>query len=547
MIHDSFGYNRCTSSGQNISKATSVWLLASQCLVLVLAILTSPSDASAQNRTTFFISPAGVDQNNGLSSETPFKTFLVAFRKMAPGDELVLLDGEYSEAAGTGAITYSDSKTGVGGRYSEQVPSGIDDARTTLVRALHPGKVLIKAPLIVGRSYRKDSYIELQGITFEGGGSLYNTSHVTIKDCGFHGSFGIGTNDHEHGNEHNLIEDVWIWASGERIIAINYRASFNIWRRVIVRGDGCGKSQCRGGGNPNVGITVYDSSNVSLQNVMVIDRILAEGDEPYADFAVAQHSPGAHFFGQSEWLGTLSLRAPDTGYYMEPDIGGTVDPTIKIKNAVAWDSTYLGMNLARAGTNNLIENVTIKALGGDGIRIAPALTTGILRNALVVNSGRSGINSRYPSSHVDVFGSREGAFRQSPCTAACFNSNPRADGTPPSLKYLIRIEPGSFLSGRGYDRGDIGANILYRYGVDGSHFGEKGYNSLTSVPLWPWPNEARIKDEMCDKSRVNRGFCRSHSVSRYVWEYLGNPMPSPLYPTGATSARGKSHPNDAKK
>jgi hypothetical protein len=531
--------------GNNLRWPPASYLVL-QCLALIAALLVQPVHAATHDRTTFFISPAGSDDNSGLSDELPFKTFLGAFRKMAPGDELILLDGTYSEPAGTGAITYSDWKTGVGGRYSEQVPSGIDESRPTLVRARNPGRVHVKGTLIVGRSYRKDSYIRIQGITFDGGGSLYNTSHVTIKDCGFHGTFGVGTNDHGHGNEHNLIEDVWIWASGERIIAINYRARFNVWRRVIVRGDGCGKTQCRGGGNPNVGITVYDSSNVSLQNVMVVDRILADGDEPYADFAVAQHSPGAHFFGQSEWLGTLSLRAPDTGYYMEPDAGGTVDPTIRIKNAVAWDATYLGMNIARAGTNNLIENVTIKALGGDGIRIAPALTTGILRNALVVDSGRNGINSRYPPSHVDVFGSRESVYRQQTCTTSCYTSNPRTDGAPPSLKHLVRIEPGSFLSGRGHDNGDIGANILYRYGVDGSHFGEEGYNRLTTTPLWPWPNEARIKDEMCDKAGVSRGFCKARSITQYVWEYLGNPMPSPLYPPGGNSAKGKRQQGSAR-
>lgn len=540
MTRDTAGSTPCNTGCRLRFRIASVAFRTFQCLLLSLSALAQPVVAAVHNHTTFFISPGGNDQNSGLTDDTPFKTFVGAFRKMAPGDELVLLDGVYSEIVGTGAITYSDTKTGVGGRFSEQVPSGVDETRTTLVRALHPGKVLVKAPLTVGRSFRKDSYIRIEGISFDGGGSLYNTSHITIKNCGFHGTFGIGTNDHDHGNDHNLIEDVWIWASGERIIAINYRARFNVWRRVIVRGDGCGKSQCRGGGNPNVGITVYDSSNVSLQNVIVVDRILAEGDEPYADFAVAQHSPGAHFFGQSEWLGTLSLRAPDTGYYMEPDIGGTVDPTIKIKNAIAWDSAFLGMNLARAGTNNLIENVTIKALGGDGIRVAPALTTGVLRNALVVDSGRTGINSKYPSSHTDVFGSRDSAYRQSNCTSSCYSSNPRADGTPPSLKYLIRIEPGAFLSRRGHNQEDIGANILYRYGIDGSHYGDDGYNSLTSVPLWPWPNEARIKDEMCGGAGVNRGFCKSRSLSHYVWEYLGNPMPSPLYFPGGSPAKGKT-------
>lgn len=504
-----------------------------------------PQDGSADG-TAYYISPTGNDWNNGKSADKPFKTFAQAFDKMSAGDELVLLDGIYSEALGTGYISYTDPSRGIGGSRSGQIPSGVSLERMTRVRALNPGKVTVTGTLVIGRSFRKDSYIKIQGITFEGGGRLYNTSHVTIKDCGFHGPFSIGTNDHKHGNDHNLIEDVWIWASGERIIGINYRARFNVWRRVLVRGDGCGKSECSGSSNPNVGITVYDSSDVSLQNVMVVDRVLAGSDEPYGDFAVAQHSRGAHFFGRSEWLGTISLRAPDTGYYMEPDHGGTIDPTIRISNAIAWDATHLGFNLSRAGTNNELENLTVRTRDGDGVRIAPSLTSGSLRNVISVDAPRKGINSRYPFSHVNVYNAGQGAYQQNACSTGCYTSDPRADGGIPSLKYLVRIEPGSKLKGSGYRGADIGANVLYRYGVDGSRHGEPDFNTLTNTPLWPWPNENRIKAEMCEKTGVTRGFCRARSLTHYLWEYLGHPMPTDPYASPVTSVETKQSPNNAR-
>ena len=72
--------------------------------------------------------------------------------------------------------------------------------RATVVRAQNPGSVTVQGPLFIGRSTRKDSYIRVQGITFEGGGSLYNTSFVTLKDDGFHGPLDVGTNDHDQGN-----------------------------------------------------------------------------------------------------------------------------------------------------------------------------------------------------------------------------------------------------------------------------------------------------------------------------------------------------------
>jgi hypothetical protein len=536
-----------TASGSTSWTATGIALQTGTNTITVTAQDAAANTAStslvvsfnAGPAATYFLSPTGSNSNDGLTPSTPWKTFAKAFSTMAGGDELILLDGTYSAAAGTGTIHWNN------GANSAQPPSGGSLSAMTYIHALNPGNVTISgSELFIGRSTRKDRFIRIEGITFEGGGSLYNADYVTIKECGFHGSFGIGTNDHNEFSDNNLIEDVWIWASGERIIAINYRSHNNVWRRVVVRGDGCGSGNCAGSGNPNVGITVYDSNNVSLQNVIVVDRILAPTDEPYGDFAVAQHTPEArYYFGQSEWLGTLSIKAPDAGYIMEPDVGGTVDPTIRISNAVAFAPADAGFNIARAGTNNLLENLTVISSGFDGIRVAPELTTGVLRNAIVAGAGNRGINSKYAPAFVDVFNATGGAYSQTSCSTGCFSSNPQADGPTPSLRFLTRIEEGSLLKGAGFNGADIGANILFRYGADGSRFGETDYNTVTAVPLWPWPNEARIKKEMCVDSGVTRGFCSAAAplgsggnipvvttLTTYIWEALGSPIPSGVYP-----------------
>lgn len=478
---------------------------------------------------TWYMAPNGSDRNNGLSQEKPLKSFFRAFRKMKPGDELILLDGTYSDKNGNGYIGYE-------GTHSEQILSGIKGGKKTVVRAKNPGKVTILGQLFVGRSFRKDHDIHIDGIRFEGGGRLYNSTRIYISNCGFHGAFGIGTNDHDLGNTMNLVEDSWIWASGERLIAANYRADKNVWRRVVVRGDGCSKPGCLGSGNPNVGITVYESSNVSVQNVIVVDRVLG-GGSPYADFAAAQHTQGNYLFGRNEWLGTLSINSPDSGYYLEPDQQGTLDPTIKINNAVAWNSRYAGINIARAGTNNLLENITVVSSGDDGIRIGPRLKTGLIRNTIVVDSGRFGINSAYPSEYVSVHGSAQSNFNQNGCRKKCLNSDARRDGKIPSLKYPVRIERGSALSHAGSNGSDIGANIVFRYGKDGSYFGQAGYDTLTKTPLWPWKNEYLIQAQMCEDTQ--RGFCKNvkrldgssrQTLTSYIWEIAGHPMPPGIYP-----------------
>lgn len=505
------------------------WLLRLASLAL-LCLSMAAAHAQAPSAKAYYMAPQGSDRATGTTSEAPWRTFGRAFAAMAPGDELVLLDGEYSEAAGTGSIHFQGSS-------SAQIPSGLSPERPTTVRALNPGMVRIVGGLFIGRKTRKDSFIRVQGITFEGASSLYNTSFVTVKDCGFHGGFGIGTNDHDQGNTDNLVEDVWVWAAQQRIIAINYRAHRNVWRRMVVRGDGCDAPECIGSGSPNVGFTVYDSHDVSVQNVIVVDRILLPTAmrNAYADFAIASHTGGIYMFGRNEWLGVISLNAPDQGYYMEPDPGTTVDPTLKISNAVAWNSAGSGFNLARYATNIVVENIVAHTQRGDAVRIAPELggLGATVRNVLVQGTGRYAINSTHRVDYASVSGSwGAGQFNQTtPANVA--RGNPRTDG---SLKYLVRVETGSALKGKGANGADIGANIVNRYGADGTRHGEAGYNTLTRSPLWPWPNESRLKRDMC--ASTTRGFCAEGkrldgvspiTLTSYVWEALGNPIPADIY------------------
>jgi hypothetical protein len=499
--------------------------------IVALAALLTPSVSG--EASGYFISPSGSDSANGLTEATAWKSFSWAFSHMGSGGELILLDGTYSEAAGTGYMSYLGTK-------SAQPPSGTASANT-YVHAKNPGSVKVIGELFLGRSTRKDSYIRIEGITFEGGGSLYNTSFITIRNCGFHGTaqdggqvFGPGTNDGSWGNTDNLFEDIWIWGQN-RIIAGNYRADRNVWRRVIVRGDGCSTSACAGDGNPNVGITVYDSAHVSLQNIVVVDRILSASAGPYADFAVAQHTAGLAS-GNNEWLGTLSLKAPDCGYYFEPD-QMSLAPAQTLRNAVAWDPADDGINVARSG-QNIIENVTIKtrSSGASGIRVAPELSGsgGRIRNAVILGTGGYGINSAFAPSYVDISGSWSNPYNQTTCATGCRTSNPLTDG---SIKYITRIEAGSPLSGTGYSGADYGANIVTRYGIDGSRYGDTNYNALTTTALWPWPNEARIKKEMCTDSGITRGFCAATSLTDYILGYLGNTPSTDAGPLAPTNVR----------
>lgn len=488
---------------------------------------------------TRYLSPTGSDSADCLAPARACKTFAQVFARSAPGDELVLLDGVYSAAAGTGTMHWDN------GPASAQVPSGLP-GRPTRVRALNPGRATVQGQLFIGRTSRKDSHITVQGLRIEGGVVLYNTSFVTLKDTGVHGALDIGTNDHDQGNTDNLIEDVWVWAAQERVIAINYRAHRNVWRRVVVRGDGCDTDDCTRSGHPNVGFTVYDSHDVSAQNVIVLDRLLhpSAAANAYSDFAIASHTGGLYTFGRNEWLGTMSLNAPDTGYYMEPDEGTTEDRTIRISNAVAWNSATGGFNFARAGTHIELENMLAYSRTDDAFRVAPELAgTGTLRNVVVRGSGRYGLNSAYVASHVNVTGQySEGTYNQTvPVNVVA--GDPVASG---ALRHVTRVEAGSMLSGKGWNGSDLGATVLNRYGQDGTRHGESGFSALTSTRLWPWPNESRIKADLC--AATTRGFCSTGrrldgvnpvTLTSYVWEAAGQPMPVDVYALPAAMLKAR--------
>ena len=329
--------------------------------------------------------------------------------------------------------------------------------------------------------YLEHINITVRDVRIEGGAQLYNTQRVTLKNVGVHGPLDVGTNDHANGNTDNLIEDVWVWASGQRIIAINYRADRNVWRRVIVRGDGCGTAACAGSGNPNVGVTIYDSSDVSFQNVLVLDRVLASGDSPYADFACAQHTPNQYLWGRNEWLGVVSLNAPDQALYCEPDqvIGGAVSGTIR--DSLLWNG--YGLNLARQG-RFVVDGVTVTNKGaGDGVRIAPELSGSgtTVSRVTVGGSGRYAVNSAVAPSNCNVSGSWQSAYNQTACSGT---------GTAAPVWTLPQ-----------------------RYGVDGTRYGDAGVNAPQGA-LLPYPNDSRIRAEMC--ANTARGFCGKASVSEYL-------------------------------
>ena len=121
-----------------------------------------------------------------------------------------------------------------------------------------------------------------------------------------------------------------------------------------------------------------------------------------------------------------------------------------------------------------------------------------------------------------------------------------------SLRYLPRgPEGGSVLATAGSGEGRIGARLLWKIGVDGTLYGEPGWNVERSPEngyggsqdrLWPFPNQAVIRAEFAAYNGPGlpgaRGFAAPgnglyggpRTLTSYIWEYLGSPCPESACP-----------------
>jgi hypothetical protein len=131
--------------------------------------------------------------------------------------------------------------------------------------------------------------------------------------------------------------------------------------------------------------------------------------------------------------------------------------------------------------------------------------------------------------------------------------------TTACLKYLPRIEAGCALQTAGASGVRVGADIQTFRGKSGTMWGETGYDSETSVSMWPFPHEDLIKQKMqayrsTDSAGAitgDRGFASSvatsidgspQTLTKYIWEYLGNQIPANIYGPSVPDAVPPSTP-----
>ncbi len=319
-------------------------------------------------------------------------------------------------------------------------------------------------------------YTSIEGFKFTGSGQkVINGSYVKLKRDAFVGGptsgnsviVQIGSNDRTPGANKILMEDSWVYGAGGRYKVLVYNATNIILRRVVTRTDpGYNNSD----GAPEADITVYDSQNVEVQNAIAVD---GRGSRAYvAVFYNALNGSVSTPNSTRAWRGNIAING--SGYYMGTE-GETSISGLVVEDGAAIGGTY-GISQLK-GSGNVYRRMTLLNSSGDGFGIFGGSAT--VSNSIVA-------------------GQRGTAFNGVSCSSCQTSTS--------GLRYLV--EP---VNGKG-------ANIVNRIGVSGTLYGETGFDRVTDDPLWPWPNQDRIKADF-DSVRAAFG---GKTLTNYVWEQLGN-------------------------
>lgn len=494
--------------------------------------------SAARASSTYYVATNGSDASAGTSSR-PWATFAHAFASMAAGDTLIVKDGTYTERI-------HDPRSGSAGAY-------------TVVKAEHDGAAVIDGRNLGEWETALDAYdcryVRIEGFKFKGGRAdgtgngaafLGGCDHIKLMRCAFYDpsirssvedegdpDYPGATNYHTFSMDrcsYMLLEDCWAWGYG-RYRFESHESDHVIFRRCVGRYDRMHAHY------PMAVFSIYRSPYNQLQNCMAIDCDQEEyytGDSGFYGGLVSPNNGDDFSNMEMKVLGSIALNiSAGCGFNSSITYGEQT-----LKDTVIWDC-YGGIAYGVPnGADVSVDHVTVGDIYGTHEDIHPAGGVGAIcwsdglgtavTNSLFTRCDQYGLFD-FRGSDYNVFWDNVADFGNSyGLSHSVAGAHDRF--VPHGLKYIVAPEAGSALDETASDGGDVGATVLNRYGVSGTLWGEAGFEQLTTASLWPWPNEARIRADMrsyAGPPSGARGFCADGmTLTRYIWEYLGNPMPS---------------------
>jgi hypothetical protein len=369
-------------------------------------------------------------------------------------------------------------------------------------------------------------YVKIDGVYFDGGADIGGTNYIYLKNSGFYsptdtasgGALDMG------GADYALVEDCWAWGR-RRTQVMNDSSDYNILRRVVIRRESSN-------GTVNIGYHCYMCKYIVWQNCIAVDGVGTS--YAYADFGQATRS-SSNGHGGNRYMGCVSINSDTYGFRLDDNDASHItvnNPMARLQHCAAIDPTSSGIYAPGAADARVdTENCTIYQVNGsgDGLRTTDMSAGGYTKNHLAFgDGGASGLRSSYGVDYSNANGSFTSLFVGGGSNQ--ITSDPENDGTPASIKYPLRIESGSVLETHGEGGGVCGAHIVKRYGVEGTFYGESGWDTLTDENLWPFPNQELIRAQMRITSSAvadpTRGFCADgETLTHYIWNTLGNGSP----------------------
>jgi hypothetical protein len=473
-----------------------------------------------------YVGSSGNDSTGTGSSSAPYRTIGKGLSKLTAGSTLVIMDGTYSGKANF----VNDGLT--------SIPSGAAGAYT-VIRAENPLKVRIQnsgpvdyydSPLRI-----RGHHIQIDGIVFdlrdqtetqfvgEVAGSYNKVTRSIFRRQGGVDQYGgwLGVEGQYH-----LVEDV----AGVGAARYGFftggpgdTSHHIIFRRVVGRFDFSPSSQ------PKATFAAYGTdSGWGVHHILYQNCIAIDG----------QRGPSSGEAHYGAWYFPKNLDA------------GQVVGSIALNNAVAYSGMFLQ---ELQGRNTLVRNsVSWATSGGSAIRWNGTGSMAIDRVTVGGNSSAPAFTNYNGTVAANVTGSlfvgnsniQEGSGITT-IAGSAFAPASQARGQnvvamASSLRYLPDASSGTGLTG-------VGAVILKRIGRSGTLWDEAGYDAETTESLWPWPYEKEIKAAFAETNtplpgntpsanNTARGFTvqvdpwgNPMTLTRYVWQYLGNQIPSGIY------------------
>jgi hypothetical protein len=506
-------------------------------IIFILIFLISPIVVCAD---THYMATTGEDSGT-CTSGSPCLTLRYAITQMAGGDILTIADGTYT---GTGNLIDATHlpPSGSAGAFTTIKATNIPCDGTTVCNSV------LKVVFSDGAGVFWDStvtsaYVKIQGIFFKDRIGTYDTSHWYFKQCAVQGATDGNTakiSSNSTGNPtYTLYEDVIAFGKG-RYGFLFYThgveegvARYDVCRRCVHRQDWVDDAS-----NPMAGFNVYFSHDVALLNCIDID-----GDDPtkwstaeiMSSFSQVNDASAINFYVQGSMsinnakaVGELTNGA--SAVYFTDVVGVHTAGGIGTKGS----STLNRVTLLDIGINNFTGlspnpdsyNIGVDYMSGDA-------ATRTINNTIVRDTQGNATNGTFAGDYFNYYSAGTSSFTPE----NTYTTDPYLNG----LLYPVRIEEGSTLKTQGSGGGQIGAQIVNKLGADGLFYNDDGWNA-EGTSIWPWPMEEWIKAQMAamdatigedSMPSATRGFAApGQSLSKYIWEYLGNGCPTGICTAG---------------